>query len=80
MKKIIVKYMKMKKKLIKMLKYVYKNLFSNIAMFILILLGAIFKVLAAYKTGEAFNYILSYNFHFFLKIMGIAGLYFYYTY
>ena len=42
-----------------MIKYIKKNFFLNISMLILILLGAFFKVMAAYKTGEAFNYILS---------------------
>ncbi|MBE2990269.1 ABC transporter ATP-binding protein, partial [Sneathia sp. DSM 16630] len=48
----------------------------NTSMLILILLGVFFKVMAAYKTGEAFNYILSYNFKLFYKLMSISGLYF----
>lgn len=59
-----------------MIKYIKKNFFLNISMLILILLGAFFKVMAAYKTGEAFNYILSYNFKLFYKLMSISGLYF----
>lgn len=59
-----------------MIKYIYKRFMHNILMFIIILFGAIFKVLAAYKIGEAFNYILKYNFKMFYELILISGIYF----
>lgn len=57
--------------------YLRKRYFENILLFLLITLGGVFKVSAAYFTGNAFTELIKYNlneFIFYIELSGIAFL------